>query len=233
MSKYHGRPIPAPYEQYHHFKGKDYQVIALATKEDDGQQLVIYQQLYDDHKIWARSLESFLGKVDRTKYPDAVQKYRFARIGEEIETVEPITQARAESAPQEPASAVAATQHAAKDTTEEQCKAQGNSLDGQSDCLDDQSEYTDQQGGSLDNPEDGDLEGMDPRILDFLDATSNRDRLDILARLHHDITDEMIDTLAVVSGLEIAPGPIEDRYHDLRDCLLTISRYELEGNRLR
>lgn len=204
MGKYHDRPIPAPFEQYHHFKGKDYQVITLATKEDDGQQLVIYQQLYDDHKIWARSLDSFLGKVDRVKYPDAVQKYRFVRIGDETQTVE-----------------------TAKPDRQDQ-GSQTVAADSAENAADDAMESS-----GYDNPEDGDLEGINPRILDFLDANSNRERIDILTALHHDITDEMIDTLAAACGLEIAPGPIEHRYHDLRDCLLTISRYELEGNRLR
>lgn len=199
MSKYYDRPIPAPYEQYHHFKGKDYQVIALATKEDDGQELVIYQALYADHKIWARSLESFLGKVDRVRYPDASQQYRFERIGAQ-------TQDTAMAQADKDVSAIPAQQAAPAPVTEN---------------------------AYCDNPEDGDLEGMDSRILDFLDAGSNRERLDILASLHADITDEMIDTLAVASGLEVEPGPLETRYHDLRDCLLTISKYELEGNRLR
>lgn len=182
------RPVPQPFEQYHHFKGKDYQVITLATKEDDGQQLVIYQALYDDHKIWARSLSSFLGKVDREKYPDATQTWRFVRLGDEEEQLVDVAA--------DDADVDAGEVHA-------------------------------------DNPEDGDLEGMDSRILDFLDATSSKERLDILTSLHADITDDMIDTLAVASGLEIEPGPVETRYHDLRECLVTIGRYELEGNRLR
>lgn len=208
MGKYYDRPIPAPFEQYHHFKGKDYQVITLATKEDDGQQLVIYQALYDDHKIWARSLDSFLGKVDRVKYPDAVQRYRFVRIGDEEEPVEAPGTETTPDPQEEPVSHTAST-----------------SYTGDDEAVD--------NGHHEDNPEDGDLEGLDSRVLDFLDAGSGRERLEILTALHHDITDEMIDTLAVASGLEIAEGPIEERYHDLRDCLLTISRYELEGNRLR
>lgn len=184
MNTIQQRPVPRPFEQYHHFKGKDYQIITLATDEEDGQELVIYQALYGDHKIWARHLDSFLAEVDHIKYPEASQKYRFVLAGEDAKKDPAIT---------------------------------GDPAQNQSQV----------------NAGDGDIAGMDSRILAFLDAQSSRDKLDILASLHADITDDMIDTLAVACGLEIAKGSIETRYHDLRDCLLTISRYELDGNRLR
>ena len=68
-------------------------------------------------------------------------------------------------------------------------------------------------------------------MLEFLDADSYEERLNILAGLHHRITDEMITTMAIASDLEIDDGDIEERYESLRTCLLTLERYEC--NRLR
>lgn len=63
---------------YRHFKGNAYQVLMLAKdSEIPDRSLVIYQGLYGNKDIYARELNMFLSPVDKQKYPEVEQYYRF------------------------------------------------------------------------------------------------------------------------------------------------------------
>ena len=73
------RDIPRPGEFYRHFKNRLYQIIAVAYDAETEQQVVVYQALYGDYRVWVRPLENFLSRTDREKYPEASQEWRFER----------------------------------------------------------------------------------------------------------------------------------------------------------
>lgn len=65
---------------YHHFKGNNYKVIAIAKDSETLEEVVVYQALYGNGDIWVRKLSDFASKVDKEKYPDIEQEYRFEEI---------------------------------------------------------------------------------------------------------------------------------------------------------
>lgn len=62
---------------YRHFKGDFYLVEDVAHHSETGEEYVVYRKLYGDGSLWVRPLPLFLEAVDREKYPDAGQTWRF------------------------------------------------------------------------------------------------------------------------------------------------------------
>ncbi len=71
---------------YKHFKRETvdqnstmyiYKIICQAVHTETGEDLIIYQAAYGDHVIYARPKSMFEEKVDKEKYPDIKQEYRF------------------------------------------------------------------------------------------------------------------------------------------------------------
>lgn len=202
--------IPKPHEIYKHFKGNLYQITAIAEHTETGEALVVYQAMYGDFKTYARPLPMFVSRVDREKYPEAGQEFRFELQGPEAARqrteMEPEVQAgqraERESEPEESAGQKVEAKQEAPARAPEPKESSGELTEGE--------------------------RALDPMVLEFLDADSYEQRLNILAGLHHRITDEMITTMAIACDVEIDSGETEERYEALKSCLITLERYECQ-----
>ena len=65
-----------------HFKGNEYEILCFARDSETQAEMVVYRALYGERGTWVRPKEMFLSKVDREKYPDVAQEYRFEKMTE-------------------------------------------------------------------------------------------------------------------------------------------------------
>lgn len=212
--------IPKPHEIYKHFKGNLYQVVTIAEHSETGEQLVIYQALYGDFRTYARPLVMFTGEVDRQRYPEVTQRFRFELQGTDADRQIRETEAAGVEHPVSTQTTVTASQPAAQATpiVAQNIAAQATATAAQTTI-------------APVSPAEDEEPALDPLVLEFLDADSYEEKLNILAGLHHRITNEMITTMAISCDIEVNDGEPEERYEELKNCLLTMEKFEC--NRLR
>lgn len=169
------RPVVG--ETYRHFKNKDYKILAIARHTETDEELVIYQALYGEGLVSARPLAMFVSEVDKEKYPEVTQQYRFEKI---------------KDADGELTGAAIAAGMANKTVQE------------------------------MDITE---------KMMAFFDTEDWDVRYRIYLAMREEITDTIVDNIAVTMDVVIPDGKLYDRYDDLRRAIQTKIRYEQNGMR--
>ncbi|MBQ8592476.1 MAG: DUF1653 domain-containing protein [Lachnospiraceae bacterium] len=204
--------IPKPNEIYKHFKGNLYKIITMALDSETGADVVVYQALYGDYKVYVRELDMFMSKVDREKYPLVTQEYRFELqtgiIGQPVVVEQKVQEERVQEQSQQIESimgqdSVDTIEVSANTTSEAESELETESLE----------------------------DILDSMLIEFLEADTYEAKLNILVGLHHKVTDDMINTMAASLDVEVNEEELENRYEELKACLLTFEKYEC--NRLR
>ena len=188
--------MPKSGEIYRHFKNKLYQIVTVATHSETGEPLVIYQALYGDFAVYARPLSMFTSEVDHEKYPQVQQKYRFEKV-EMQQDKEPVH-------PVQQKPETAAVSKMAEPETQPVSRPQEQSTEAES----------------------ATEEGINPKLMAFLDADDFEEKYNILVSMRDTITDRLINDMAVVLDVVIPEGDLDDRYDALKNCVRTRQRYE-------
>ncbi|SDY69431.1 Protein of unknown function [Lachnobacterium bovis DSM 14045] len=281
------RQKPINGELYYHFKGKMYQIVGVAIHSETREELVIYQALYGDFKIYARPLEMFMSEVDSVKYPDVKQRYRFTRVkvdefGNKSFIEEDFSKNKNTTIPNVivASATVGADINNNKETPIKELVEEVNKNEEPKfainttsvvDDFDDEKAQSFKKSvievstnvGETDNKEhefknniektarrkspmfdyskrreevvEDDYvvpEGVNPKLIEFLDSDSYEERYNILVSLRDEITDKLVDDIAVSIDVVIPEGPLWQRYDDLKSALRLRQKYEF-ANRLR
>ena len=206
---------------YRHFKGGLYQIVAVAAHSETNERYVVYQALYGDMDVWVRPYAMFIGEVDHIKYPDVQQKYRFelmntllnaAGNGDMWNGTHPVTDGNAADMDDDRHDTSQYAEDDRQDT--EQYVGAGEQT----------GEYvSDGQGTQI---ESRPADGVDTRLLDFLDAPTYQDKINYLNLIRNNIDDDLINNIAAAMDITINDGSIDTRFFSLRSCLMTKAKYE-------
>lgn len=207
---------PIPQQIYRHFKGNLYQVLTIAIHSETKEELVIYQALYGDYKVYARPLSMFMSPVDRLKYPDVRQKMRFEPVDREL-----LSGNRSDNAvhTEVNSSFIVRPQPKTEAVINVQSTPQNKTMDIKASNSDYMNKTIEDEADEL---------NLDPNVVAFLDSDSAKARIQILEKIRPIVTDDMIDIMAMAIDVEVEPGDVYDRLADLRNCLDTIARFETE-----
>ncbi|WP_081811959.1 DUF1653 domain-containing protein [Butyrivibrio sp. AE3003] len=197
-----------------------YQIVTIAIHSETREEMVVYQALYGDYSVYCRPLSMFMSEVDREKYPDVEQRFRFEKVdraekAEKADTddfVEVTKTTKTENEVDNEISEAGKMSDEKKVTSAPKFK------------VDTSYERSEVMEKSIDD-EARDL-NLDPLVIKFLDADLASEKNDILCKLHPIITNDMIDIMAMSVGVVINEGDVDGRYNDLRNCLTTMEKYE-------
>ncbi len=65
---------------FRHFKGNIYKIVTIAKDCENLKDMVVYQGQYEDKPCWIREKEDFFSLLNKEKYPNSDQQYRFEKI---------------------------------------------------------------------------------------------------------------------------------------------------------
>ena len=71
--------IPKKGEIYRHFKGNLYEIVIIARDSETLEEKVVYKEV-DGDSAYVRSLPMFVSLVDKEKYPNVSQEFRFELV---------------------------------------------------------------------------------------------------------------------------------------------------------
>lgn len=211
-----------PGEFYRHFKNKMYQIVAVAIHSETKEKMVVYQALYGDYGVYVRPYEMFISEVDREKYPNVKQKYRFERI-------DPASlisgQVAGSGLDMEKSETAGTNQQTAKTVGANEETEKNEEIEKIEDDQTDDFELVDLGEETVEE------EKPDPNFLRFLETDSYEVRMECLKKMLHTASQRDIDSMYLVLDMKPESGSVEEQVDAIARFLRMQYRYD--GSRLR
>lgn len=245
-----------PGERYSHFKGGLYQIITVAKHTETGEKMVVYQALYGDFAMYVRPFDSFVSKVDKNKYPNVLQTYRFEKLETTDQTIpesDSLSEGKApkssvlsksegkasgssilsEKDGKEPLNSVLSEKEAKAQQggviSENEAKAPMSSTLPEKkvkDTVRKQDEAICEEDGGYIETEDGMIK---KDLYDFLEAKSYKEMMNVMVGMRNRLDEGVL--LNISAYLDVSLGrdsSLDDYYDAIVACIRTKERYEVK-----
>ena len=194
--------------------------------------------------MYVRPYDMFMSEVDKQKYPDIYQKYRFEQVYPDGSDMPHVNNSISNSS---------ASQDIAKEVIEVK-KFKENKEQNQQNIQYEQNVKSNvsninsptvkvneaYKNNNLIHTEVIDIKEVDnnelenvneeeqvnPLLMAFLDAEDYQQKLNTLTGMASKLDDKLIDAMAASMEIEVPEGPIEKRYASLRSCIMTHAKFE-------
>lgn len=233
--------IPRPGELYRHYTGEVYQILTIARHSETDEQLVVLQAMYGTFDTYASPLSQFTSEVDHQKYPRIKQQYWFSRIDKTQLAGQQEPEREVDLAGQEePQKTNAIGKAAERPATRSPAESRRAFREEGGAASNIESSYQQKRRRQIADRESrreqflkpqkresaADELRANPCLMKFLDADTYEEKYHVLTEIQEEMTDRLIDDMAVVLDVVIPEGPLNDRYCQLRNIILTRQKYE-------
>uniref|UniRef100_N1ZYG0 DUF1653 domain-containing protein n=1 Tax=Eubacterium plexicaudatum ASF492 TaxID=1235802 RepID=N1ZYG0_9FIRM len=223
--------IPKTGERYKDDANKLYQIIAVAVHAETAEQIVVYQEMFGDFGIYALDVRQI------------TEKYGWQRVFTTTDRSEPMQVERkcASVAGSGQGNSLAAnTKPELRPRTQSPAESRRAMRQSVSEASGEGTYYYEKRRRQMEEREqrrelfrkserhESATEELraNPCLIKFLEADTYEEKFHVLNEIQNDITDRLIDDIAVVLDVVIPEGALADRFHQLRNIILTRQKYE-------
>lgn len=247
--------IPKTGERYKDDADNMYQIIAVAVHAETEERMVVYQEMFGEFGIYARAVQQFTGengcrrmftKADRKTDQKADLKTDQTVDTRSDGTTDQPVQVRKENQSLQPADSrqagrpVSETKQQFRPRTQSPAESRRALRQNVSETSGEGAYYYEKRRRQMEEREqrrelfrkserhESATEELraNPCLIKFLEADTYEQKYHVLNEIQNDITDRLIDDIAVVLDVVIPEGALADRFHQLRNIILTRQKYE-------
>ncbi len=218
--------IPKTGEIYKDGANKVYQIVTVAIHAETGERMAVYQAMFGEFRIYAKEVQKFMSEHEQYLLNANIELAEQGKSKEQAISKEnhPDAGVRAEIRPR--TQSPAESRRALRQNVSESSGEGAYYYEKRRRQMEEREQRRELFRKSERNESATEELRANPCLIKFLEADTYEEKFHVLNEIQNDITDRLIDDIAVVLDVVIPEGALNDRFHQLRNIILTRQKYE-------